>query len=518
MDKRIDKLFAPWAPDDSPGCVVAVKRDGETIHQRAYGAADLELGVQITPSTVFHIASLSKQITGFLVLLMADERTLGLDDDIRDHVPEVPPLGSRITLRHLLHHTSGLRDHFTLMKLSGVRPMDEKSERDILELLEDQRDLNFPPGEDFNYCNTGWVLLAVAVSRVMGVPFGDYVQERIFEPLGMTASSVRHDHGALIPKRASAYDDSGETLEYWVPRFEFVGPTGVYTTAGDLLCWADNIIRPRVGAKIVRRFMRPGRLNDGRSVRYGAGVEVDAYRGLKVVKHRGWDLGYTAHLAIYPNERFTVAIVGNVSTLPTEELGRRIADICLARRFPERPPKLPKLSETVLERKTGLYRHPRTKRAQWITLVDGTLHFTPEPSAAGLPLQPLSPTRFRSETAMMEFFFEGNTLTIREGAGVDQRYTRVARPWRPDVDALEEFAGTYHSAELDEDLTFRVVDEELVCRRRRWPERPVVPAYRDAFNDDIATYRFVRNRAGTVAAVVLSLDRIYHLRYKRRRR
>ena len=519
MDPRIEALFAQWRKQKGPGCVVAVRRDGRTIHERGYGVSDLELGVRITPATVFHIASLSKQFTGFLVLLLDAEGTLDLDDDIRTWVPEIPKGFPRITLRHLLHHTSGLRDHLTLMKLSGVRPMDERSEEDILRLLRRQRALNFRPGADFNYCNTGWVLLAAAVSRAIDAPFGDYLEERIFQPLGMTSSSVRDDHSELITHRARAYEKSERGLSYWVPNYHFVGATSVYTTAGDLLRWGDNLLAPRVGnAALVRRFMTSGRLNDGRPVRYGAGIEVGTYRGLKVVKHRGWDLGYSAHFALYPDEGLTIAIVGNVAPLSTEIFGRRIADVVLGdRRFPKKRPTVTKLGESVLAQKRGVYRHPATGRAHWITLEDGVLHLTPEPSMSGLALHPLSPTRFTAETEPVDVAFGRDSLTIREQTGVERRYTRVRRPWVPREDALAAFAGTYHSADLNEDLTFRLDGHELVALRRRWPERAVVPTYPDAFNDDIATYRFERNRAGRVVAVVLTLDRISHLRYVRRR-
>lgn len=512
MNHDIDALFARWARPDSPGCMVAVSHGGSTVHARGYGMADLELGVPITPATIFHVASISKQITGFLVLLLAEEGRLRLDADIRTYVPEVPSFGARITLRHLLHHTSGLRDHFTLMKLAGVRPMDEKSESDIFALLARQKALNFRPGADFNYCNTGWVLLACAASRATGEPFRECVEKKVFRPLGMTSSSVRDNHTTLIAGRAAAYDDGPK---YYVPNFDFTGSTGVQTTAADLLRWAENIIHPHAGrSEIVRQLTTPGKLKDGRSVRYGAGVEIGTYRGLEIVKHRGWDLGYSAYLAMYPEPRLAVAILGNISTLPTATLGARIADVALASHFPAPRPQPAGVPEHVLRAKTGLYRHVRTHRAFWIRLVDRELRFAAEPAAAGVPLRALDATTFQAATETATFMLDGKTLTMREDSGVDQRYRR-ARPWTPDARALAAFAGTYRSAELDERLTFTVDTGTLVGKRRRWRARSLSPAYADSFTDDIATYRFVRDRRGAVEAVVLALDRIFHLRYER---
>lgn len=515
VDPRVDAVFKPWARRDSPGCAVAILHRGRIVHSSGYGKADLELRVPIRPDTVFHVASLSKQITGFLLLLLADEGLLRLDEDIREYLPWVPTFGARITLEHLMHHTSGLRDYFTLMKLSGVRSMDEKSAQDVADLVARQTTLNFRPGEDFNYCNTGWALIAAAVSAVFAdTPFSEVVKNRIFKPLGMNASRVRDDHTALIRRRARAYDTRADAA-YWMPNFDLVGSTGVHTTVEDLLRWARNIIEPRLGRPdIIRRLTRPGRLNDGRSIRYGAGVEIGRYRGLDVVKHRGWDLGYSAHLAIYPREQFAVAIVGNASILPTEERGRRVADIYLARRFPMPRPEPIDLPEDVLESKTGLYRHPRTRRAFWITRADKGLHWSSEPDGEGLDLLALDSRRFQATTEIAEFVLDGDTMAIREESGVAQRFQRV-QAWTPTARELPEFAGTYRSAELGERLEFRALGMDLRARRRRWPARRVTPAYRDSFTDDIATYRFVRNRARAIVAVVLSLDRIYHLRYDR---
>ena len=520
MDARIDALFNAYARPDSPGCAVAVLQDGH-VHARGYGMADLELGVPITPATVFHIASISKQFTAFLVHLLAHEGKLSLDDDIRRHVPEVPKLGAaRITLRHLLHHTSGLRDQNTMLKLAGWRPMDERTEGDILDLVRRQTTLNFRSGEDFNYCNTGYLLLSVVVSRLTGTPFRAVAEARIFRPLDMKASLVRDDHTKLVNGRARGYTPAPDGHPaFWMPNFDFAGSTSVHTTAEDLVRWADNLAHPRVGAEAVRRLTTPATLEDGRTIRYGGGVELGSYRGLDVVKHSGWDLGYMAHLAVYPRERFAVAILGNLSTLTPELLARRVADICLAEHFPAPRPEPVDLPEAALRAKTGLYRHPRTERAYWIHFVDGVLRLSPEREpASGQALRPLGGTSFLGENETTEVTIDDAGLTIQQATGVAQRLDRVMRPWKPGRRALAEYAATYRSAELDATVTFRVVKGHLVGERRKWPPQRLAAAYRDAFADDIATYVFVRNRAGTIVAVVLSLDRIFHLRFDRVRR
>jgi CubicO group peptidase (beta-lactamase class C family) len=524
-EPRIDRLFTSWDRDDSPGCAVAVLREGEPFYVRGYGMADLEHRVKITPSTVFHVASLSKQFTAFAVLLLAFDGKLHLDDDIRDYLDEVPALGHRITLAQCLHHTSGLRDHSPLLKLSGWRPMDERSESDICFLVRRQQRLNFRPGTDFNYCNTGYVLLASVVQRASGVRFRDFVAGRIFRPLGMHDSRVRDDHTEIVENRAQGYapaERGGWSL--WMPEFDYAGATSVNTTAEDLMRWAGYLIEARRrGDAVVQALTTAGGLTKGPSVRYGGGLEIGSYRRLPVVKHSGWDLGYQAHLAVYPTARFAVAVLFNVSTLSLatsvrtpETLARRIADRYLGHRLsrPLRPAI--HLSQPRLTKKTGLYRHPETSRAMWIHLVDGTLRLasdrTPS-SASGMALQPVGGTRFRGSDETTEVILDGTALKIREEAGVVQRSTR-AEVWKPSRRVLVKCAGTYRSDEIDATVTFTVVGDDLVMKRRKFPPRVVSAAYRYAFTDDIATYHFVRD-GGRVTHVDLSLDRAFHVRFDR---
>lgn len=519
LTDRVDEIFAPWDRDDSPGCAVAVLHGGEVVHAKGYGMADLEHGVPITRATVFHAASLSKQFTGFATLLLAHGGKLSLDDDVRKHVGEVPDFGKRITLRHLVHHTSGLRDHFKLLMVGGWRPMDEKTEADILELVRRQRALNFRPGEDFNYCNTGYVLLAVAVRRVTGVSFPEFTERHIFKPLGMTATRFRDDHTALVKGRARAYTPGqGGQFGFWVPNFDFVGSTSLNTTGTDLLKWADNLMDARVGgSELINALRTPGKLNDRRSVGYGAGLEIGSYRGLRVLKHSGWDLGYSAHLAVYPSERFGVAILGNLSSLVPEILARRVADVYLAERFAEPFEPLKEVPKDTLKEREGLYRHPRSGRALWVGLAGGKLCVSPERGGeSGFTLESLDARRFRGSdyAATIAVVFDGDRMTIGQDHAIGETFRRVRRPWVPTAGELVAYAATYCSRELDATMTFKVENGELVVEQRKWGKHKVSAAYRDAFTDDKATYIFTR-RAGAIDGVAVSFERVHRLRFDR---
>jgi len=515
LSDQVDQIFAHWNRHDRPGCAVGVLREGEIVHAKGYGMADLEHGVPITSETIFHVASLSKQVTGFAVLLLAREGKLSLDDDIRKYVPEVPNFGKRITLRHLLHHTSGLRDHFTVLRLAGWRYMDEKTEADILQMMRRQRELNFRPGEEFIYCNTGYVLLAVTVQRISGTSFREFTRRHIFEPLQMGATRFRDDHTELVKGRAYGYVPRDGGFGFGVPNFDIVGSTSLHTTAGDLLRWARNLMEGRVGGlALVEQLRAPGTLRDGCSVRYGAGVQIGSYRGLEVVKHSGWDLGYTSHLAVYPSERFAVAILSNLKSLGPWVLARRVADIYLADCFPEQRPQPADVPEAALKTKVGLYRHPRTGRAQWVHLSQGVLRVASggAADAPGLALTSLDDTRFLGIDETTEVILDGATMTVREEHGVAQVFKR-AKPWK--AGALAEYAGTYRSPELDTTLTFVAADGRLAVEERKAPRLPVSAAYRDAFASTATTYIFTRNRRGAIDGVALSAERIVRLRFDR---
>src|SRR5262245_25873148 len=298
----VDAVFATWDQPSSPGCAVLIAKDGDPLYRRGHGMACLEHGVPITPSTVFNVGSVSKQFTAMAILLLEAEGKLSLDDDIRQYVPELPDLHVTITLRHLLHHTSGLRDQSHLLTLAGWRDADAVTERDILHLVARQRGLNFAPGEDFQYSNTGYTLLAVTVQRVSGRSLRAYADQRIFKPLGMAATLFNDDHTTIIQQRADAYAPGPDGRFYrWMPASDHVGPTNLYTSADDLLRWLENFVRPRVGGpKVIERLTAPGWLNDGRLHGYAGGLEIGRYRGLRMISHGGIQHGYRARLALYP--------------------------------------------------------------------------------------------------------------------------------------------------------------------------------------------------------------------------
>ena len=330
MQVAIDSVFSQFDSPEIPGCSVSVLLNGELIHSAGYGSAQLEYQIPITPSTIFHVASVSKQFTCFAMLLLAERGMLTLDDDTRTHIPELNDFGHIITIRHLCHHTSGLRDQWTLLNIAGWRPDDVVTKEHILKLLYRQEELNFLPGEEHLYCNSGYSLLAKIVERVTGGPFRSFLQSEIFDPLGMTATHVHDDHQKIVPNRAYSYTPKEESgFENSILSFANHGATSLFTTVEDLARWMNNYESKRVGSALIRQLLETGCLNSGEKIDYAFGLTVSPYRGRKQIQHSGSDAGFRSHILMIPECRFGVVVLSNVSNSNPGGLARQIAAIVL---------------------------------------------------------------------------------------------------------------------------------------------------------------------------------------------
>jgi CubicO group peptidase (beta-lactamase class C family) len=337
---QVDKIFAEWDNRRSPGCAVALYKDGKMLYERGYGMADLEHDDAITPDTVFYAGSVSKQFTAFAAALAIQKGYLSADDSIRKYLPELPAYADAITVRHLVHHTSGLRDFYTLLSIAGRRQDALFDNRSILRLAARQNALNFSPGDDYLYSNTGYTLLAVIVGRAAKMPFGAFADTHIFKPLGMTSSHFGDDAARLVRKRAFGYawNAKGEP-RLDTPGGERVGAGGLFTTVRDLRRWDENFYTGVVGGKaLIEQVQRTGQLSSGKPLTYAWGLEIGRYRGAPVVEHSGSLGGYRAHLIRFPEQHFSVAALCNISSVTLAPLVRQVADIAIAPSLPEPKP------------------------------------------------------------------------------------------------------------------------------------------------------------------------------------
>ncbi|HKY42879.1 MAG TPA: serine hydrolase, partial [Pyrinomonadaceae bacterium] len=341
LAKKVDQLFATWDKPESPGAAIAVIKDGAVIYKRGYGSANLEYNVPITPQTVFHVASVSKQFTAFAVTLLANQGKLSLDDDIRKHLPEVPDFGKKITIRHLIHHTSGLRDQWTLLGMAGWRLDDVITKEHIMKMVRHQKELNFDPGAENLYSNTGYTLLAVIAERVSGQSFRDYTEANIFKPLGMTNTHFHDDHERIVKNRAYSYfSKEGGGFRAAPLNYANVGATSLFTTAEDLARWVINFEDKKIGgADVIKQMQQQGVLNSGKQLGYAFGLGIGPYKGLNTVGHAGGDAAYRSFAFWFPDQRFGVVVLSNFGSLNPQQMAMRIADIYLADKFAPEPPK-----------------------------------------------------------------------------------------------------------------------------------------------------------------------------------
>src|SRR6266850_8248784 len=329
----VDEVFADLTKAGSPGCALGVYRDGKIIYSKGYGLANLEEGVPITPQSVFDIGSTSKQFSAASILLLEKQGKLSVNDDVQKYIPELPDYGQRITILHLLNHTSGLRDYLTLMELAGVNTDSVTTDEDALQMIFRQKALNFAPGGDWLYSNTGFFLLSVIVKRVSGKTLREFAAENIFAPLEMTHTQYRDDHTSLIANRAMAYDakEKGGGYSLNVSYFEQTGDGAVHTSVEDLLKWDENFYSGQIGGKeLLAEIQEQGKLNNGKVLDYAKGLFVADYRGLRTVSHGGSWGGYRAELLRFPKQHFSVACLCNLGSANPSNRAHRIADIYLA--------------------------------------------------------------------------------------------------------------------------------------------------------------------------------------------
>ncbi len=538
MTARIDSLFATYTAPGSPGCAVGVMRDGTLLFAKGYGASDLQHGVPITPASVFHVASISKQFAAFSILLLERDGKLSLDDDIRRYLPEVPDFGQRITIRHLIHHTSGLRDQWSLLSLGGWRADDPKSEADILWLVGRQRALNFTPGAEHLYSNTGYTLLGTIVQRVSGRTLRQFTTERIFTPLGMTHTHFHDDHTMLVPGRTSAYVPRGggrggapggaEAYAISIPVFDNAGATSLFTTVEDLARWDRNFLVPTVGdARLIDAMSVRGRLNNGDSIPYAFALTHGMYRGARTIGHSGADAGYRADYLRFPDQRMAFTVLCNIGTANPGQLTREVAAVVLAEQLspaPEAPgapptPAAVTLSAAETRAFAGSYADTVNGSVRTLYYRDSTnsLHASAAPNAPAIGYLGNDTFLPPGATTRVRFVRRGTEVTGMMDVPGTTIFAKVP-PAVTSSTAIAAIAGRYRSDELDVVWTLSPnAAGGLTLSRRRFPDAPVQPAYLDAFTTNVGLLRVTRDASGSVTGFLLTAGRVRNLWFERER-
>ena len=520
---RIDSVFANLSNTSGPGCALGISRDGNLVYAKGYGMANLETGTAITPASIFHVASISKQFAAFAVALLAEDGRLSLDDDIRKHVPEIPSYGRTITIRHLIHHTSGLRDQWSLLGMADWRSDDLITEDDVLAIVSRQKELNFQPGDEYIYSNTGYTLLAVIVKRVSGKSLREFSDERIFRPLGMTSTHFHDDHTMVVPGRTSAYNPRpGGGWMVSIPVFDTYGATSLFTTVADLLKWEQNFVDAKVGSRaLLDKAQQPTALNSGRAHNYGYGLSIETYRGMKAVGHGGADAGYRSDVIRFPDAGLAIDVLCNAANSGPNNLSRRVADVLLEKQLAAVPPRpdpgapAPAVTPGQAARIAGVYRRQGIDEAYEFVAKDGKLTMMP----FNVPLRAFSRDSFAPEGGGPAFVAEGPpgpAPVVKAYFGSDPvRVLDRVPKFAPTLTELDAYTGTYYSEELDVRYTVTRKDSVLSLNLRRRGKLDMRPTFPDAFNvGGLGTVRFIREK-GKVTSFRVTQVRVRNVLFNR---
>lgn len=529
--QAVDEIFQEFDVSGAAGCAVGVFRGGEIEYASGYGLANLENRIPFRTSTVGNLGSMAKQFTGMLIALLDDDGTISLDDDIRLHLPELHDFDRRIRVRHLVHHSSGLRGTYPdLFLLGGWGMTDRMTTDDVLRLMSAQRELNYEPGEEFLYINSGYTLLALIAERAAGEGFASLTRSRIFDPLGMKSTFVLDDPATVVPDAAGGYFEVAHgSWRRAIVTDSVMGSTNVWSTIEDLACWDRNFVTGEVGATVVARIQEPGTLNDGSAPGYAFGLEAapsNRYRGRRAVEHGGQHGGHCAHMIRFPEAHLSVAVMFNRFLWDAREYALRVADLYLddqggAASPPKAAAALGRSEDSEAQRFAGTYFNESRAALRTVEFDDGRLTYE------GLPLTGIRPDRFvvdADPTVEVLFGEDGDgKFAETDTPSGRYRYWHVDPP-ATDAASLEELVGIYESEELSVRWAVVAAAGSLLVRRPRFPDTTLTPVFEDGFIDDwepIAGFpfsfmiRFDRNPAGTVVGCRVSGDRARNLRFKR---
>lgn len=515
--QKVDHIFAAYDKADSPGCGLGVIRNGNFVYRKGYGMGSLELHVPLSSESVFYMGSVSKQFTAASIVLAAEQGFLSLDDNVRKYIPELPDYGRVITLRQMLHHTSGLRDFLTLLDLSGQHGEDVHSRGEMLNLIVRQKGLNNAPGDEWLYSNTNYFLLAEVVERATKKSLAKFAAENIFQPLGMVHTRFYDDHTMVMPGRVPAYatGDSGTFVVDWSTNFDTVGAGGLMSNVDDLLLWDRNFYDNRLGkGTLLKEMQTRGVLNNGKETDYGFGLELSTYRGLPIVDHNGGLFGYRTEILRFPEQRFTVVCLCNLASASTGSLARKVADVYLEKSLQADPGALQPGNSGFPDPSlfAGKYLDPHKHFVYSFTVSGGNL------MAWGGNLPRMGPNQFRDlGTGTITFDNSDGSMkaTLETDGGTFFAGKRIESPHLSETE-LAAYEGQYRSTELDATYNLSIEQGSLMIRSNWNPAVKLSPVARDEFESEefnVVFHRDANHRVSglsvfTIRARNVSFDRV----------
>lgn len=522
LEKQLDALFEAKAGADSPGVVAGIVKDGRLVYSKGFGLGSLEQSAPLGPQSVIDIGSVTKHFTSTAILLLEDEGKLSLDDEVRKWIPTLPDFGKPITIRRLLNHTSGLRDYFTLFALKGWQLERPITSSEVVDLMADQRDLNFAPGTSFNYCNTGYVLASEIVQRVAKEPMSAYLKRRVFTPLGMKSTLLNDNTSVVIPKKVDSYRKAGANWQRLTAPQMTVGDGGLLTTIEDFAKW--DLALKNDGIKL-----KKGRLLDRLTdtsgfpaigAKYGLGLFIDSFQGNKRIQHGGDWLGFNAQYAMFPDKGISIMTFANEGSQIGKSLNNEAAKLLLGTAAPV-PTKEGEKKEVTWP--SGLMGR---MEGDWLAKgAGGEMKITfraangqPELQAVGQPalrLYALSETEvFVKEVDLIISRTEADDngrwtkakLVQKTGtSSVTMELTRTA-PFVMTKEQAEKLVGKYWSPELKEIFVIKLVQDRLAWQQGE-QNIFLTMASLTKGSVGVVTLNFVLNDQGTATSAKLDAGR-----------
>jgi len=521
--RKIDEVFKAYTAT-TPGCAIAVAQGGTVVLQKGYGLANMEYAIPITPQTIFHIASESKQYVAFCILLLEKEGKLSLDDDIRKHLDFVPNLGHTITIRHLIYHTSGLRDQWQLLGNAGWQLDDVITQEHVIKLVSKQAGLNFSPGEEWMSCNTGYTLLAEIVGKVSGLSLRQYAQQQIFGPLGMNDTHFHDNYREIVPGRAYSYHPGGENrFNHAVLSYSTVGATSLFTTVLDEVKWLNNFKTGQVGGReIVEKMLQTGVLNDGRKLNYAFALNIGKYKGWQQIGHGGGDAGYRTFAVRYPEKDLGIVVFSNLGSVDPTGLANRVADLLIGDPKEEPKPSDDYFTDSVLLKKIpGRYYSERGDQAEFFWK-DGHLYRrNPNGFTGELKFYKESDSRYKTPNGAVYIFDDKSRAADSIGTmRIEVPNSIIVMNRQPKIDQTitEAFAGKYFNSETEAFYYVTYKDGALKLGHRKYPTVDLKYIAPDQFTVPfwwMGHIRFIRDKKQKVVAFEVNAGRVQHLRYEK---
>ncbi len=512
---QVDKIFSAWDTNKGPGAAVAVLYRGAFLHHEGYGMANLEHGIPISSTSVFDVASVSKQFCAFAIALLVDEGMIALDDDIRTHLPELPNFGHTITLRHLIHHTSGLRDWPGMLAMAGRNMEDVISMEEISTFIKHQRTLNFVPGTQYSYSNTGYTILALLIERLSGQSFRTFTEERIFRPLDMTRTHFQDDHEEIIPGRVISYTSQFGEIQRIGNGLMALGSSSLHTTTEDLVKWVRNLEEQKVGSPAVHAMMNSqGQLDDGTEIAYGFGLVKGTYRGLNTISHSGGWAGFRTVILRIPDHEFTAIVLSNSAIMNAPAMAQRVAEHYLdAFMAPPHQPPVTASDVPPLSDYAGVYDFGKAYVLRLIARGESlSAHWPPTPL---VPVQAIGVDSLRIPALNLTIIFTRDSSgSVINASTQGLNATRLS----PSKDTmLSMYEGCYTSEELGISYSISAQDSVLVASGPRGKKLTLTKAVDHVFVSDTWFMPVIRmetdKTTGTVIRFEASSARSLHVQF-----